>query len=152
MKQRPSARLLVVNDEGCVLLFRFEHKSGALAGDVFWATPGGAVDDGESFEDAGRRELFEEVGLTVDDLGPQIAQRIAIFAAPSGEMVEADERYFLVRAPDDWVSNAHWTELEREVMAAHQWWTQADLLSATEQIWPEDLAAMLISARLWPAA
>jgi transposase len=31
-------------------LFRFEHKKGPLSGQFFWATPGGALEPGESFE------------------------------------------------------------------------------------------------------
>jgi 8-oxo-dGTP pyrophosphatase MutT (NUDIX family) len=139
----------VLNSDNQLLLFRFEHRRGPLAGQVFWATPGGGVDTGESFEAAARRELYEEVGLKVETLGDQIAQRIAVFASPTGEMVEADERYFVVQARDHTVSTTHWTELERDVMAAHRWWSQADLRATTEQVWPEDLAAMLISAGVW---
>lgn len=149
MEQRPSSRLLVLNQAGHVLLFKFQHKSGPLSGQIFWATPGGALEDGESFAAAACRELMEEVGLCRDDVGPEIAQRTAIFRAPSGEMVEADERYFLVRADSDLVSADNWTDLEREVMAEHRWWPQVEVRAATEQIWPEDIEAMLIKAGVW---
>ena len=149
MQKRPSARLLVLNDEQQVLLFRFEHRTGPLSGQIFWATPGGGVDEGESYEDAARRELYEEVGIEVTNPGAQVAQRTAIFALPNGEIVEADERYFVVTAGGHAVSNSNWTELEREVMAAHRWWSHAELQSTTEQIWPEDLPGMLIEAGIW---
>jgi ADP-ribose pyrophosphatase YjhB (NUDIX family) len=150
MQKRPSSRLLVMNDES-VLLFRFKHKFGPLAGQVFWATPGGALEEGESFEAAARRELFEEVGIHRNDVGAQIAQRTATFRAPTGEMIEADERFFLIRADNDVVSDYNWTELEREVMGEHRWWNQTDLRTAAEQVWPEDIEDMLIDAGEWMA-
>ncbi len=149
MLTRPSSRLLILNAENRILLFRFENKCGPLAGQLFWATPGGAVDPGESFAEAARRELFEETGLRVDDLGQQVAAREATFQLATGEQVMADERYFLLRTHDLEISSANWTELEREVMSAYGWWSQADLQSTTEQIWPENLEEMLIAAGVW---
>src|SRR5690348_760268 len=55
MRERPSARLLVLDPLDRVLLFKFEHKKGALAGQSFWATPGGGLDPGESYSQAARR-------------------------------------------------------------------------------------------------
>lgn len=150
MQKRPSSRLLVLNSEQHLLLFKFEHKRGPLAGQSFWATPGGGVDEGETFEDAARRELYEEVGMRISEIGTQVAQRTAVFTTPTGEVVEADERYFLVRvATGTAVSDDHWTELEREVMANHRWWSPAEIQSATEQIWPEGISKMLIDAGAW---
>ena len=139
----------MLDREKRLLLLRFEHKSGPLCGQVFWATPGGGVDEGESFEEAALRELYEEVGLRVAHPGPQIAQRTAIFTLSSGEMVEADERYFVVEIEQHVVSNEHCSDLEREVMTTHRWWSQSDLLTTSQQIWPEDLSRMLIDAGAW---
>ena len=149
MLQRPSSRILLLDDNNRLLLFRFEHKNGPLTGQTFWATPGGALDAGETFEDAAVRELYEETGLKIDEPGPQIAERLASFAAPTGEMVEADERYFLVRAGGMAISRANWTELEHEVMATHRWWSQAELQATGEVIWPENVAEMLVKAGAW---
>jgi 8-oxo-dGTP diphosphatase len=85
MLQRPSSRLLVLDGDKRLLLFRFEHKKGPLAGQIFWATPGGGVDDGETFEDAARRELFEETGMKVDQPGPLIGRRLVSFTLPAGD-------------------------------------------------------------------
>lgn len=49
MRKRPSARLLVLDPEHRVLLFRFVFEEGSLAGQDFWATPGGALEPGEDF-------------------------------------------------------------------------------------------------------
>jgi len=57
MRRRPSARLLITDPTGRVLLFRFVHQRGALAGQSYWATPGGAVEEGETFAQAAVREL-----------------------------------------------------------------------------------------------
>jgi|1186.fasta_scaffold866848_2 8-oxo-dGTP diphosphatase len=152
MRERPSSRLLVIDPLQRILLFRFEHRQGALAGQQFWATPGGALDPGESYAQAACRELLEETGLSVDDIGPEVGQRVATFQMPDGEMVRADERFFLVRAGALEISTERWTALEHEVMAAHRWWSAADLRSATEQVWPEDLTELLIRIGVWRAA
>ena len=150
MLKRPSSRLLILDGEDRLLLFRFERKRGPLTGQAFWATPGGGDDRGESFEAAACRELLEETGLHIVDPGPQVARREASFRLPStGELVTADERFFLIRIHHLEVSAKNWTELERDVMSAHRWWSQAELKSTTDQIWPEDLAEMLINAGVW---
>ena len=57
MRRRPSARLLIFDRDGRLLLFRYVFRDGALAGDDYWGTPGGGLEDGETFEQAAIREL-----------------------------------------------------------------------------------------------
>lgn len=151
MRERPASRLLVLDARQRVLLFRFDNKRGPLAGQVFWATPGGEVEQGETFEQAACREMFEETGLQIGVAGPQVGRRSATFELSTGETICADERFFAVHVDALQVSTEHWTELERDVMTEHRWWSQAELASASEQIWPEDLAQMLINAGIWDA-
>src|SRR4051812_40576015 len=151
MRERPSSRLLVIDPLERILLFRFEHGQSSLAGQRFWATPGGALDPGESYAQAACRELLEETGLVVDDPGPEVSQRIVTFQTPDGEMVRADERFFLVRVEASRISTERWTDLERRVMAAHRWWSAIELRSTAEQVWPEDLADVLARAGIWRA-
>ncbi|MDI1364298.1 MAG: DNA mismatch repair protein MutT, partial [bacterium] len=47
------------------------------------------------------------------------------------------------------VSGAQWTQLERGVMAEHRWWASEALRSTAEQVWPEDLADLLVRAGVW---
>ena len=135
---RPAARLLVLDGEDRLLLFRFTPAAGAH----FWATPGGALDPGESYEQAARRELFEETGIVADP-GPEVARRHVEFVTLEGDPVSADERYFLVRVEDCTLSSDGHTELERRVMTAHRWWNRDALLASTEIIYPEDIVDLL---------
>jgi len=149
MRERPSSRLLVVDPDGRLLLFKFVHLAGSLAGEQFWATPGGALDPGESYDAAACREMFEETGIRIDHPGPQIARRWVTFTLVDGEKVSSDEHYFLVRVDSADTSSTHWTELERAAIADQHWWTRAELIGTTDTVYPEDLAEMLTRAGVW---
>ncbi len=146
MRRRPSARLLILDSARRVLLFRFVHKTGALAGEDYWATPGGGVEDGETFEQAAIRELAEETGIRREDVGSQAGQREFVLLLPDGESVLADERFFLVEAKDETISRNGWSAHEAEVMVDHRWWSEQELAQTSEIVWPEDLLAMLAGA------
>jgi 8-oxo-dGTP diphosphatase len=148
LRQRPSARLLVISPQGKLLLFHFVHDSGALAGKSFWATPGGGLEPGESFADAARREYLEEVGIEPFTVGPEIAQRQFEMPMPDGEIVLADERYFPVYCEAAEPQRAGWTAQERHVMRAHRWWTQDALIASAETVFPEEVAALWRRAML----
>ena len=135
---RPAARILLVDGEGRVLMFRF------TPGDrpPLWCTPGGAVDPGESYAQAARRELWEETGLE-RDCGPEVARRLVEFRTFEGVEVTADERYFRVDV-DRWdVAAGGLTALEQRVLDSWRWFTPADLAALDETYYPADLSLML---------
>ncbi len=144
MRERPSARLLVLDNDNCVLLFHFVFDAGALAGEHFWATPGGALNEGESYAQAAKRELFEETGI-VADVGEQIAKMDVVFRTQSGERVTADERYFLVRVAENIIDVSGQESAERRDIQEYKWWSLADLKATHETVFPEHLADLLTS-------
>ncbi|MGB3469796.1 MAG: NUDIX domain-containing protein [Erythrobacter sp.] len=138
LRIRRSSRLIVLSPPRRVLLFRFDVADRP----PFWVTAGGECEPGESFEQAARRELFEETGIRAEP-GPQIARTTPRFITVEGEPVQADERYFLVRVTDERIDTAHHTELERKVMTQHRWFTLAELDDWHEALFPEDLGKII---------
>jgi 8-oxo-dGTP diphosphatase len=137
-KARPAARILLTDSEGRVMLFRFVTDDRP----PFWCTPGGAVDPGESYDAAARRELREETGIDCD-CGPEIARRHVEFITIEGEHVTADERYYHVRYDGVPIQTSGHTPLEQRVMQEWRWFDPAEIAACPEAIFPEDIVEML---------
>jgi 8-oxo-dGTP pyrophosphatase MutT (NUDIX family) len=141
---RRAARILLVDPEGRLLLFCMHDPERPERGE-WWITPGGGVEGSESFEDAGRRELFEETGIVAAELGPMIYEAPATWMW--GErLVRQHPRFFVVSTASTTIVTDGWEESEKLTTLAHRWWTVEELTSATQVILPENLAILALEA------
>jgi len=146
MRERPSARLILLDPDDRALMFYFVHDRGILAGQRHWATPGGGLDAGESPQMAARRELLEETGFDVP-ISTALDTRVNFFTLQSGEKIRAEETYFAAFAPHDRLDFSRWNAQERRIMQAHRWWGVEDLAKTSETFFPETMADLIIRAR-----
>ena len=130
---RSAVRALVVDRDRRVLLVKFLDSMGQ----VWWATPGGGVDEGESWEQTLRRELGEELGLDEFEIGSEIWWREHVFAW-FGRILRQHERIYLVHV--DAHEPAPTIDLEAEGVYDVRWWTLDELEATDETLVPLSLA------------
>ena len=137
--ERPTSRIVLLNERDEVLLICYRDLSStASSASRLWVTPGG-LEVEESYEDAARRELLEETGIVVSEVGRPIWMR--------NKVVDSAlflERHFLVRCADvDLVTENNSDLNEHNLTLEVRWWSLEDLQISTETIYPEDLALHL---------
>jgi len=122
--ERRSARVILLNAAQQVLLIRFvvERHHQPF---VFWATPGGTVEKDETDLDAARRELAEELALTVPLTGP--VHTAASRFEHEDRRVDNIDLFFLARCEQQSVALHSVTQAERAAMKEIRWWTIAEL-------------------------
>ncbi|MCC3245651.1 histidine phosphatase family protein [Methylocystis sp. WRRC1] len=147
LPRREAARALIVETGGRALLMQYAGGLSPhfleLGHHHFWATPGGALKEGESFTAALRREVYEETGLVVSgDPGPVVATRE--FPMELGEdWHQAVERYYLIRTEEFAPAPQGQTEEEKTHTLGWRWWSPEEIAASRELIFPEGLEALL---------
>ncbi|WP_336012377.1 NUDIX hydrolase [Acinetobacter calcoaceticus] len=146
MRIRKSSRLLVINENHQILLFQFTHTNDALAGQSYWATVGGGLEEGETFEQAACRELYEELGVVRQNVDTHVAIRNFEMMLPSAEVVMSNERLFIVFIKNEEVNTANWSEHEKLVISKSRWWTFDELSQTQEIVYPNNIPNILLDS------
>jgi 8-oxo-dGTP pyrophosphatase MutT (NUDIX family) len=131
---RPVARVLLFDAQDRLLLLQAVH---AADGYTFWTAPGGGLEPGETFEDAGRRELREETGLDLPVERWVWTRRHQYIW--NGRPSDQYERFFLARTADPEI-RPHKPDSH---VVGHRWWTFPDLRSSIEEFAPRRLAELI---------
>ncbi len=137
---RPTARVILLAPSGRTLLFRgpeLDHTTGK----AFWFPPGGAIEPGETPEQAARRELQEEVGLPAR-LGPVVWTRTPTWPW-RGVWHRSPETHFVGWVEREAIDTAGWTPEERENLLEHRWWSLAEMQASADLMVPRSLAKRL---------
>ncbi|MFB4280714.1 MULTISPECIES: NUDIX hydrolase [unclassified Nonomuraea] len=141
--RRFTARVLPIDEQDRVLLLHGFDP--AQPEKRFWFTIGGAVEEGETLEDAAARELYEEVGIRAEIdrfTGPHATGLIEF--TWSQYAFTQDQSFFAIRVgPDAAVSFDHMEQIEKDTTTAYRWWTVAELDGTEEIVYPEDLGAIM---------
>jgi double-stranded uracil-DNA glycosylase len=132
---RDAVRALLVDAQGRVLLMRWQRP-----GAEWWIAPGGGVQEGETDEQALRRELLEEVGLRDFELGDRVFERTHVLPGTPNIRIQHD-RFYEVRVGS--LEVAPTIDLEAENVTGHRWWTLAELEATAERYSPPELPELV---------
>ncbi|WP_276206401.1 NUDIX hydrolase [Thermoactinospora rubra] len=143
--RRFTARAMPVNHEGKVLLLQgFEPNTPHI---TRWFTIGGAMEDGETLQEAAARELHEEAGILVEP---------AAFAPPYGTStirftfgewdITQDQTFLAVYVGDAPVSLDRMEEIEKATTIGWRWWSAEELEDSDVLYHPEDLPTLIKQA------
>ena len=137
VESRRAARLLLLDAQGRVLLFQHEEPGGGL----FWATPGGGLEPGESVEQAALREAMEELGTEVLGL-----ERLWILDNEfrwGDRVIRQEETFFLTTVSELQFGPEVLERHNIELIRKFRWWSAEEIALSTERIYPHDLAKRL---------
>ena len=141
-KIRKSSRAIVLNKDNQIFLFqyKFDYLADKKA---IWITPGGSLEEGESFEDALKRELFEELGVQITESCPEVYYRNPIYTLKNGEKIQSVEKFFLVIVAERTFSFVNWTESEKKRMLTGKWWSVEEIQQSEDEFFSKDIIRIL---------
>ena len=137
---RRSARVFLFDPAGDVLLIRIVAPL-ADGSFVFWVTPGGEMEPGEGARAAAARELFEELGIRPELVGPVHEESGGTYVH-LGETVRNFDVFFAAWCAREAPRLLGVTAEELALMQEMRWWSIAELETTKERLFPADIATL----------
>ncbi len=137
---RLTSRVLLYDREGRILLFLTTAPD--TSGVARWITPGGGVDPGETHHRAAVRELEEETGLVIPDLGEPVWSHDFVVEWDDADHDTGHAEFYTAAVDRFEPSQDQWTDEERVDVLAHRWWTLDELATTAERVEPDQLVEL----------
>ena len=147
MNIRKVARIVLINNANRILLLKYEDKT-VFNNEKpnckpFWVTPGGTLYKNESFEEAAKRELFEETGLKSIEIGKLVWNRVHNLNW-KGQDTKLIEKYYITHTDEMEIKLDNLTSNEKKVYRSHKWWVIEEICNSNEVFFPENIGQLLL--------
>jgi 8-oxo-dGTP pyrophosphatase MutT (NUDIX family) len=145
---------VIVKDSNDLVLL-FKGADPRVPEVTYWFTPGGGLDDGETFAEAAARELLEEAGLAITELGGVVHEDEVEFSF-EGVTYRQRQNYYAVQLAVDGtpveIDRSAWTEFERRSVSEHRWWGLPAIETTPDTVYPPRLPTLVRSIEQWGSA
>ncbi len=141
--KRLTSRVLLFDREGRILLFLTIAPD--TSGVARWLTPGGGVDPGETHHEAAVRELEEETGLVIPNLGEPVWSHDFDVIWDAADHDTGHAEFYTATVDAFEPSKDQWTDEERVDVLESRWWTIAELAATDDQYEPAELVELVRS-------
>ena len=139
--RRLTSRVLLFDRDQRILLFLTIAPD--TSGIARWLTPGGGVDPGETHHEAAVRELEEETGLVIPNLGEPVWVHDFEVAWDAADHDTGHAEFYTATVDAFEPSKDQWTDEERVDVLESRWWTLDDLAHTEDPHEPAELVELV---------
>lgn len=146
MNIRNNVRAFIINEDNEILLQKFEFTFTGTSKDL-WVTPGGGVEEGETFEQALEREMFEELGLNIGIEEKSILILDVPFDGKCGKFISHEVYYLVHLSKNTTFSLINMEDGEKDTFHTVKWWSLEELRKTKEEFEPREQIIRFLERR-----